>query len=123
VNEAELSRRLAKYTLANYPEVAFRVDMFPSMKLTPQQILTIIKIHGRHSKGYPDYQILSGRGGYGALFLELKLTKLYNSHTQTQAAYHKMLRKQGFRCKFCYGLKDCIKKLNKYMKLKANHEK
>ena len=66
--------------------------------------------------------ILTGRGGYGGLLLELKATDVVvdSEHTRTQAKYHAVLRFNGYKVDFCCGFTQCKKMIKQYMKLKKN---
>jgi len=120
--ESVLSQRVSNLLLLSYPKIPFSVDVGADMPLPPMYHRRQKDAHGKWSRGYPDLLILSCRGGYGGLFLELKATeKVGNSeHTRRQAMYHSILRKQGYSAMFVCGYDEARKAIKKYMKLKMN---
>ena len=117
--EELLAKQLANYIIDKYNNIPFRFDLVD--KLGNLFVGKAVKsLHGKFSRGYPDLFIASCRGGFGGLYLELKATEKVadTEHTRRQAQYHSVLRFNGYKVEFCCGLKDCKKKLKKYLKLK-----
>ena len=99
----------------DYPEQPFRFDQIDQVGL--QAGRRNKQIHGKWSKGYPDMFIPKVKKKYGGLYLELKATSklINNEHTRTQDKYHQVLRRLGYKCIFCIGFEDCVKKIKKYL--------
>ncbi|WBC28488.1 DNA helicase [Thiohalocapsa phage LS06-2018-MD03] len=118
--EALLATQMSNHLIENYPKVPFRFDNGADVPLPIQVAKRFKELHGKWSKGYPDLFIATCRGGFGGLYLELKATdEVPNTeHTRIQAMYHAVLRHNGYKVDFCCGLKDCKKKLKKYLKMK-----
>ena len=121
--EELLVNELSEELLDNYPKIPFRFDQIDQVGRFAG--VKNKAIHGKWSRGYPDLLIASGRGGYSGLYLELKATEVVadTEHTRTQAAYHRVLRFNGFSVGFCCGSKECKKAIKTYMKLKRNKTK
>jgi len=122
-NESLLTKRVAFYIRRAYPKIPFRVDIAADMPLPPRLRGRLGEIHGaKWTKGHPDLFLMSCRGGYGGLYLELKdVAKVPNTeHTRIQAEYHKHLRKQGYRVAFSCGYEQSIDFIDEYMKLNKN---
>lgn len=120
--ESVLSERVANLLISKYPKIPFHFDYGADVPMSRAHRLRRSRMHGKWSRGFPDLMVLSSRGGYGGLFLELKATETVpnTDHTRRQAIYHSVLRKQGYNVVFVCGYDDCKKKLKKYMKLKKN---
>jgi len=120
--EQLLLRRTCNHLKFEHSDIPFRVDIGADVPL-PIHLAKINKeLHGKFSKGYPDVLVchlakIKGRY-YGGLYLELKATdKVVNSaHTRTQATFHEILRRCGFKVSFCCGFEDCKEKIDKYLK-------
>ena len=71
------------------------------------------------SRGYPDLFVPAPMGKFHGLYLEFKATKTLpnTEHTREQDRYHRVLRKLGYKCKFCLGFDDCKKKIDKYFNI------
>tara|TARA_R110001583_G_scaffold60457_1_gene179569 strand:- start:537 stop:941 length:405 start_codon:yes stop_codon:yes gene_type:complete len=64
--------------------------------------------------GFPDIQILSARGGYFGLFIEIKLNKnCYPS--QLQKDWIEDLLDRGYYAVVCKGYDECIETLENYL--------
>jgi len=124
--ESLLASRIANHIRMKYPQQPFRFDLAADMPLPPHLAKRGKELHGeRWNKKYPDLFIAKATKKYGGLYLELKAVNIYledgktlkkNEHTEGQAAYHIVLRKLGYKCMFCIGYEECIKKIKKYLK-------
>ena len=70
----------------------------------------------------PDLFIATCRGGYGGLYVELKVgDKIPDTeHTRTQAQHHAFLRHNGYKVTFALNYDATVKIIKKYLKLKRN---
>lgn len=120
--ESFLASRLSNYMLDKHNKIPFQFSIGADVKLPIHVAKNLHQIHGKWSRGFVDMNILSGRGGYGGLLLELKATEelLDNEHTRRQAQFHAVLRHNGYKCMFCLGYKECKKIIKKYLKMKLN---
>lgn len=119
--EELLVKQVSNFLLTELEEdVPFRFDNGADVKLPVHVAKRLHALHGKFAKGYPDLFIATCRGGYGGLYLELKATKkvIDSAHTRHQAMYHALLRGNGYKCDFCCGYDDCVKKIKKYLKKK-----
>lgn len=76
-----------------------------------------LKLEGA-SAGIPDLCIPYMRGGYGALWIELKVGK--NKPTKLQQEWIKYLNSAGYMAVVCYGHLKAIESINNYLKLKKD---
>lgn len=118
--ESILSTRVANFMKLEAPDVPFRFDLGADVPLPMVHAKRNKELHGKWSKGHPDLFIMKCKKKYGGLYLELKATDdlVDSEHTRNQASYHAILRKNGYKCTFCFKYEDCIKKIKKYLKLK-----
>ena len=65
--------------------------------------------------GVADLTILAQRGGFGALFVEMKTKK--GRQTDTQRRFEEGVTKAGYRYCLCRSLEDFIRIVNEYMDL------
>ncbi len=68
-------------------------------------------------KGVPDLLLPLMRGGYGALWIELKAPKGVTSLEQRE--WIATLRSLGYACCVCYSLDEAIKQTERYLMLDA----
>jgi len=108
--------KLSRFMLDDYPKQPFRFDQVDQIGLENGKKHK--QIHGKWSKRYPDLFIPKVKKKYGGLYLELKATKklMNNQHNRDQADFHVILRSLGYKCDFCIGLADCIRKIKRYLK-------
>ena len=122
--EALLAKRVSNYIKQHYPNQPFRFDTGADMRTDMASAKRNKALHGRWSKGYPDIFIAhckrnrKGRIKYGGLYLELKATKSVpnTEHTRTQAAYHAVLRQQGYKVHFACGFEEATSLIKAYLK-------
>jgi len=115
--EALLAKRVSNYLKMFYPDVPFRFDFAADMRTTIGVAKRNKEMHGKWSKGYPDLFIAKCTKKYGGLYLELKATaKVPNTeHTRIQAAFHSILRQNGYKVKFVCGFEEACKQIDKYL--------
>lgn len=118
--ESVLVDRVAILLKSKYPKLIYRFDIGADIKMNIYTARRLHALHGKYSKGHPDLVMYKAKGGFHALFIELKATDTVadTEHTRTQARYHKALRKQGYKVSFCCGFDETKKTIEKYMKLK-----
>ena len=111
-----LVTRVSTFMHDDYPDQPFRFDQVDQIGLKNGERHKMI--HGKWSKGHPDLFIPKPMKKYAGLYLELKATKTLQDtpHTRVQSWYQEVLRKLGYKCDFCMGYEDCIKKIKKYLK-------
>jgi len=117
--EQLLASRVANFIREDYPYQPFRFDLSADMPLPIGLAKRAKELHGEiWNRKYPDLFIPKVTKKYGGLYLELKAgLKVPNTpHTRGQAVYHQVLRNLGYKCMFCCGYADCIKKIKKYLK-------
>ena len=66
--------------------------------------------------GVPDLLLLTPKGKYTGLVIEMKWGK--NKCTQNQIRWLEWLEKQGYKCKICYSADEAIKAIKDYLKIK-----
>ena len=123
-NEKLLTKRVVFYIRQNYPDIPFRVDIVADLPLPQRHRSRLRELHGNNwTRGHPDLFIMSCRGKFGGLYIELKDTKSVpnTEHTRTQAKYHVALRRCGYKVLFCCGYDETIYTIDKYMKKKAKN--
>ena len=121
--EQLLASRVANYLKLNYPNTPYRFDTGADIRTDMQSAKRNKSLHGKWSKGYPDLFIAhckrnkKGRIKYGGLYIELKATKTVpnSAHTRTQAAYHAMLRSQGYKVSFACGYEEATELIKSYL--------
>lgn len=120
--EALLAQEVANYLIDEYNDIPFWFDVGADIPLPPQLARISKQLHGKWNRGRCDLFIMSARGGFGGLFVELKATETVpnTEHTRRQAQFHAVLRHQGYVADFACGLKECKKTIKKYLKLKKN---
>ncbi len=113
--EQLLSTRVANHLKMHYPDIIYRFDQIDQVSRSGG--IRNKALHGKYSKGYPDLFIAKPTKKYAGLYLELKATTslISSEHTRKQTAFHELLRRAGYKVKYCFQYEDCIKKLNKYL--------
>lgn len=116
--EQLLATQMSNVMKEEYPLIIYRFDIGADVPLPIQLAMRSKELHGKWNKGYPDLFIAKCKKKYGGLYLELKATDTVpnSEHTRRQAYIHMVLRKAGYKCMFCCGFEDCVKKLRKYLK-------
>ena len=64
--------------------------------------------------GTPDLQILEPRGGYHALFVEMK-REVGGKTSEEQKVFHEELRKRGYKVEVCHGGEEAVKVVGDYL--------
>ncbi len=119
VSESQLTLELTIWFRENYPDTAYRVDIGADMPLPRIHRGRLKALHGKWSRGHVDFVIYASTKRYSGLHLELKTEKAgcpNTEHTRTQGAYHKVLRKNGYKAGFSIGFTDTVNTIKKYMK-------
>ncbi len=124
MTERNLTTNIAKFMQVQFPKVIYRFDLASDQKLSIQQATRNSNLHGRWSKGMPDMIIIEKRGGYGALFIELKVTSPFkkdgelkiDKHLENQARFHKELEARGYKAIFTTGFEETIETIREYLK-------
>jgi len=112
--EQLIATRVANYLQVNYPHIPFRFDIAADLPMSIGQARRIKSLHGKYNKGHPDLVIYTPNG---AVFIELKATKTVekSKHTDTQKAYHRMLRELGYKVDFACGFNQAKEQIDKYL--------
>jgi nitroreductase len=69
--------------------------------------------------GMPDLLLAARRGGYGALFIELKRRDRSNHASPAQKVIHALLEEAGYRVCIAYGSEEAIVAIEGYLQLGA----
>ena len=109
--ETILRQRVCNYLLMNYPNTPFSIDFGADVRMSIGDAKKRKELLGKWSKGFPDITIYSPNG---AVLIELKATKtvVKSKHTETQRAYHEILRKLGYKVEFACGYEEAISLIN-----------
>jgi hypothetical protein len=124
-HEDKVTNAVCTFIRAKYPKVVFYTDVI-GMKLPPY--LASKLSNQRSDDKIPDLFIAAPRGKYHGLFIEIKKDKeaIYrkdghtfkkNKHVEAQLATLLKLREQGYYAVFGCGVDECMKIIDKYMKL------
>lgn len=124
-HEDKVTNAVCRFISAKYPKVVFYTDVI-GMKL-PSYLASKLS-RQRSDDKIPDLFIASARGEYHGLFIEIKkdneaiyrkdgYTLKKNAHVEAQLATLLKLREQGYYAVFGCGVDECIKIIDKYMKL------
>lgn len=97
-----------------YPDALFTIAP-NGMKLPPS---VAIKIHNMgYRAGTPDIMIFEKRGGYGALFVEMKTTR-GGTVSPAQKAFREALLARGYQSVICAGAGAARLTITEYMEAK-----
>lgn len=124
--EYQLQLSITDYLRAKYPRVQFRSDM-AGVRLTVKPAGEMKRI--QKSRGWPDLGIYKMVGGYGGLFLELKVSRddvftragdrLISgdkcTHILEQCAILTELERQGYAVGLCYGYDEAADAIDAYV--------
>lgn len=109
--EAELQTAVVNYIKRRWPYVRYCASLGGQYQKHISQRKKA-KATG-YVAGFPDLQILSARGGYFGLFIEIKLNKnCYPS--QVQKDWISDLLDRGYYAEVCKGYDQCIETLENY---------
>ena len=113
--EQLLASRVSNHLKMHHPDVIFRFDQID--QVSRSNGIKNKALHGKWSRGYPDLFIAYPTKKHSGFYIELKATtSLMNTeHTRRQSAFHELLRRAGYKVKYCFQYEDCIKKINKYL--------
>tara|TARA_Y100001973_G_C4907140_1_gene190070 strand:+ start:36 stop:440 length:405 start_codon:yes stop_codon:yes gene_type:complete len=110
--EAELQTLVVNYIKRRWPYVRYCASLGGQYQKHISQRKKA-KATG-YVAGFPDLQILSARGGYYGLFIEIKLNKnCYPS--QLQKEWISDLLDRGYYAVVCKGYDECIETLENYL--------
>jgi hypothetical protein len=124
LSEYNVYRTIAIYMRSYHRDIPWRFDMAGN-NLSKAQAGMNKAI--QWDKGWPDLTILTPRGGYHGLFLEIKSegTRLAkrdgtpaSEHIARQELTMRLLAKAGYMTGFAVGAEDAIDKIEKYLHLK-----
>jgi len=123
MTESQLHEAVCNYIRLQYPHALFNSDM-SGIKLTMGQAIKAKKL--RSAKGFPDLVIYESRGGYSALFIELKKEgeRLYKKDGVTPRTPHLLeqwnmlqeLEERWFSAHFAVGFEDAKIIIDHYFK-------
>ena len=111
MKEQQLQESFVKYISLKYPGTRYCASL-GGIRTTIKQ--AIKARDGGYVKGFPDVQILTARGGFFGLFIELKTTK--GRATKHQKEWIKDLQKEGYCAEICKGIDQAMDCLDQYMK-------
>ena len=69
-------------------------------------------------KGFPDLFVPMARGEYHGLFIEMKYGEGRTSKDQQK--WIRLLTREGYLCRICYGFDAAVKEIDQYIKKKGN---
>lgn len=121
--EYQLQAAVAAWLRLQYPNVLFASDVKGSIKLTMPQAARWKKLQC-HGFACPDLVIYAMRGGYGAMFLELKAESPFkqdgtlkkSEHLQAQYESLQALRKAGYFAVFCWEFGSAKRFIDDYLR-------
>ena len=124
MTELELQAQVADYIRLRYPSVIFHSDFGSGIKLTMGQAIRQKRLNGGR-RAWPDMVLAESRGGYGALFIELKKegtrifkkdgTLVSDAHIREQFDMLAELRNRGYAAEFGIGFEGTKKLIDDYM--------
>lgn len=123
--ELSVHNAICKYLKLQYPNAMFMSDFAAGIKLS--HLMASRQSNQKSNHSYPDVIIFEPRGGYAALFIELKRDRdaLYNKdgsfkkseHLDRQRECHRSLRERGFMAEFACGFDEARHFIDLYFKL------
>lgn len=113
MKEQELQESFVKYISLKYPGIRYCATL-GGIRTTMKQAIKAKK--GGYVKGTPDIQVMSARGGFFGLFIELKTLK--GRATKHQKEWINDLIAAGYYAEVCKGIDQSMDCLDSYMKLK-----
>lgn len=122
--EFQIQAAVCKYLRAKYPNVGFVSSAEGALNLTMGQAMRNKSVQ---CPGFavPDIVIYAKRGGFGALFIELKAKTIYrkdgvtllaNKHVENQLRSIRKLRADGFKAEFACSYEEAIAQIEAYFK-------
>lgn len=106
--------RWAQWNVVRYPDLEF---MYHTPNGGKRDVRTAKKLKLEGVKaGVPDICLPCKRDGYSGLYIELKVGK--NKPTKEQKKYLAYLEEQGYKTMVCYGSKQAIWEIEKYLTIK-----
>ena len=110
MNEQVLQESFVRYISLKYPKTRYCASL-GGIRTTMKQ--AIKAKHGGYVKGMPDMQIMSARGGFHGLFIELKTEK--GRATKHQKEWIEDLIAAGYQANICKGIDQAMNCLDNYM--------
>ena len=98
---------------AMYPELKLLYHIPNERKCTPQQGMRLKRLGVK--AGVPDLDLPVSRGGHHGLKIEMKAEKGRTS--EEQEWWIRELTLQGYMCRVCYGWKDAVNEIVRYLEL------
>lgn len=96
-----------------YPELKLIYHIPNERKCTPQQGARLKRMGVK--SGVPDLDLPVPRGGYHGLRIEMKAE--HGKTSANQEWWMDALHAQGYCCKVCYGWKDAVDVIERYLQL------
>tara|TARA_R110002020_G_scaffold466850_1_gene689880 strand:+ start:1950 stop:2312 length:363 start_codon:yes stop_codon:yes gene_type:complete len=113
MKEQLLQESFVRYISLKYPSTRYCASL-GGIRTTMKQAVKAKQ--GGYVKGMPDMQIMSARGGFHGLFIELKTDKGRASKHQNE--WINDLIAAGYYAEICKGIDQAMDCLDSYMKLK-----
>ena len=113
MSEQILQESFVRYIALKYKGVRYCASL-GGIRTSMTQAIKAKK--GGYVKGTPDIQVMSARGGFHGLFMELKTDK--GRPTKEQKEWINDLVAAGYYAEVCKGIEHAIDCLDTYMKLK-----
>jgi len=95
-----------------YPELKLLHHIPNERKCTPAQGMRLKRMGVK--SGVPDLMLPVARGGYHGLYIEMKAENGRTSDNQNW--WINELALQGYLCRICYGWKDAVYEIERYLK-------
>lgn len=116
--EHEEQVRLFEWAAANEEEIPALRNLvaFPNGGYRPMATAAMLKREGVKA-GLPDMALFCKRGGYGALFIELKRADRSNGCTLEQCDWIDRLCNYGYQALVCFGAQEAINAITHYLNL------
>lgn len=110
--------RLFEWAAANEEEIPALRNLvaFPNGGYRPMATAAKLKQEGVKA-GLPDLALFCKRGGYWALFIELKRADHSNGCTLEQCDWIDRLRNYGYQALVCFGAQEAIDAIQHYLNL------
>tara|TARA_R110000824_G_scaffold98978_1_gene235861 strand:- start:104 stop:466 length:363 start_codon:yes stop_codon:yes gene_type:complete len=116
MKEQQLQESFVKYIALKYPKIRYCASL-GGIRTSMKQ--AIKAKNGGYVAGMPDIQVMSARGGFHALFIELKTNK--GRATKQQKEWIIDLVAAGYYAEVCKGIDQAMDCLDSYMKLKQTN--
>ena len=116
MKEQELQESFVRYIALKYKGIRYCASL-GGIRTSMTQAIKAKK--SGYVKGTPDIQVMSARGGFHGLFMELKTSK--GRATKEQKEWINDLVAAGYYAEVCKGIDHAMDCLDTYMKLKQTN--